>query len=158
MKYAPDFDSFCTTLAAICPAAYETFRSEFTGRSLSSMKYVMIAYSLSPRNLINLNRTIRSKKPRFMPGIDDSNFTALVEFMARIQVDPKKVPLGLSADDTKLHEGLRPYQDGCGSWRIAGVHGCVPEFTSYSELNDAISQHFKNKADKVCFDPAQIRC
>lgn len=59
------------------------------------------------------------------------------------------MPVSLSADDTQLHPALRPYQDGSGFWRIAGVHGDVPKFTTYEELTQELSRHHKNKADKV---------
>ena len=54
-------------------------------------------------------------------------------------------------DDTKLHPSLRPYEDGCGSWRIAGVHGGTPDFLSYNELSEKISEYQDKKADKVSF-------
>ena len=37
MKYPEEFDYFCTTMAAISPAAYRAFRAAFSGRSLNSM-------------------------------------------------------------------------------------------------------------------------
>lgn len=38
MKYSAEFDEFCTTMAALSPGTYTLFRSEFGGRSPSSMQ------------------------------------------------------------------------------------------------------------------------
>lgn len=38
MKYDPEFDEFCTIMAALCPATYSLFRYEFVRQSPSSMQ------------------------------------------------------------------------------------------------------------------------
>lgn len=40
MKYSEDFSNFCTTLAAVSPAAYRMFQVTFGGRTLESMRYM----------------------------------------------------------------------------------------------------------------------
>ncbi|GJE95750.1 hypothetical protein PsYK624_119370 [Phanerochaete sordida] len=134
MKYPHSFDEFCTTLAAVSPAAYRSFRAEFGGRSLSSM------------------RAIRSALPRFQPGIVDVNFERLVQFLDAIGC--RNMPVTLAVDDTKLHPGLRPYKDSCGSdgtpsWKLAGAHGKVPEFKDYDQLSKLVSELEGDLADKV---------
>ncbi|KII87710.1 hypothetical protein PLICRDRAFT_699250, partial [Plicaturopsis crispa FD-325 SS-3] len=130
MKYTEDFDRFCSILAAISPAAYKSFKAQFAGRSLSSM------------------RALRAQKPRFLPGIVDRNCLAFLAWAESLGC--RGMPISLSVDDTKLHEALRPYHDGGDDrWRLAGVHGCVPEFKTYDALVEALTAHQTNKAQKV---------
>ena len=42
-------------------------------------------------------------------------------------------PFILAVDDTKIVPALRSFQDN-GEWRLGGIHGVVPSFSTYEEL------------------------
>lgn len=91
---------------------------------------------------------IRSKQPRYAAGISDINFQRLREFLGAVKWIGK--PVLLCVDDTKVHQSLRPYHDGADDcWKLAGVHGRVPEFTTYDELSALVACEQGNKAEKV---------
>ena len=59
-------------------------------------------------------------------------------------------PVAVCCDDTKLHPALRPYHDGLDDkWKLAGVHGAIPEFSDYSQLRALLAASQINKAEKV---------
>lgn len=92
--------------------------------------------------------TIRAKLPRFAAGISDTNFNRLLLFLRAVNWIGK--PVLLCVDDTKVHRSLRPYHDGADDrWKLAGVHGRVPEFESYDELSKLVKDEQNNKAEKV---------
>lgn len=50
----------------------------------------------------------------------------------------------------KLHAALLPYHNaGDNMWKLAGVHGQIPEFDDYDELAQLVSQEQNNCAEKV---------
>lgn len=93
-------------------------------------------------------RVLRSKVPRFQPGICETNFERLASWLTKLGC--RDMPVGLSVDDTKLHTLLRPYFDANdNSWRLAGVHGGAPAFDSYDGLMQMLSKEEGNEAEKV---------
>ena len=116
------------------------------------MRFVSYCGMLHVARINNGSRVIRAALPRFQLGIVDVNFERLISFLDAIGC--REMPVGLSADGTNLHPGLRPYKDSCGSdgspsWKLAGAHAEIPEFKDYDELARLVSKYEHNLAEKV---------
>ncbi|OJT05301.1 hypothetical protein TRAPUB_3891 [Trametes pubescens] len=112
IRYDATYDEVCTTMALLSPRAYATLRAEFGGRGVRSM------------------RKIRARNGQFKSGIEDANFDAAEQWAHALGWDG---PFILATDDTKVVAALRSFHDG-EQWRLGGVHGSVPSFSSYEEL------------------------
>lgn len=90
----------------------------------------------------------RSKSSRFLPGIQDANFDAAIQWTEAMGYQG---PLVLSADDTCLTAAMDVFQSG-GSWYLIGMHGVIDTFNSYDELmnkgSSIVRESLATKASK----------
>ena len=58
-------------------------------------------------------------------------------------------PVALSVDDTKLHSAMSLYHDGGNQkWKIAGIHGHIPEFANYDELKELLDTIEQDRSEE----------
>ncbi|KZP05037.1 hypothetical protein FIBSPDRAFT_903813 [Athelia psychrophila] len=99
VQYPTAFAQLCDTLATISPHMYHTFRSNFTGPALRTLRH------------------IRSQAPNFAPGIVAVNIDAAAKVLEDLQYHG---PVTLSYDDTELEKALSVYEHSKGFLQVVG--------------------------------------
>ncbi|KAJ6504529.1 hypothetical protein DFH09DRAFT_943717 [Mycena vulgaris] len=131
LKYSPEFDQFCNTLASASPHAYTKFQKTFGGPGLRAM------------------RAKRAKLPRFQPDLSAFNVATAAEIIQKLKYDG---PVALSWDDTSLEACISVYQESKDVCLIlGGADGAirVTEGDAGDDFDALFESANRKKADKL---------
>lgn len=153
MSYPAAFGDFCNILASTSTRAYKTFKRQFGGRGIRSMRCVIAISSCMAFEFNCISRSLRAKLPRFQAGINAKNITMAADVLRKLDY---RGPLALSWDDTDLEKSLSVWDEGNDIWTVLGGSDGPIQVTSAEAVDTLFDDPELKKADKVRHDILMI--